>query len=446
MDPARPVKLSIAMVAMKQRLLLTSLLLLLVVAFSGCDRVKKMLNLKKSEPVAVEATPQPQETGETTPDAAATTTAAAPAEPTPAPQPTPEPINRNASVVVFCYHRFEENPRDNLAISPEEFEKQLQAIKDAGITVIGMQDFLAWRRGEKNIPARSAVITIDDGYISGYTVAWPLLKKFDYPFTMFVYVEYLSSGGKAMTWEQLAEMRDGGVDIQSHTYTHQSLRGRPPGLGRGVAAKIKEMGYEAWLEREVAGSKKELEQRLAIRVNTLAYPYGMYNQAARDAIKAAGYEAAFTVYGQRVGFSNPEIDLIGRYAIGSREPQIFAAALRDVGAAGSEVVDSGPVVAQVAAASMITQPMEGETISDPRPTIRANLATFGEIDADSIEMRISGFGLVAATYDPASKTLSFQPAEGQPLTDKHYTVIISARQGEKKLETRWNFNFTPAQQ
>jgi hypothetical protein len=52
-----------------------------------------------------------------------------------------------------------------------------------------LKDFLAWRRGEKNIPARSAIITLDDGWNSTYETAWPILRKFGYPFTLFVYTD-----------------------------------------------------------------------------------------------------------------------------------------------------------------------------------------------------------------------------------------------------------------
>ena len=79
---------------------------------------------------------------------------------------------------MLCYHRFEDRPKDSLAIKPSDFEAQMQALKDSGITVISMDDFLAWRRGEKGIPDKAAIISIDDGYLSGYKVAWPILKKF----------------------------------------------------------------------------------------------------------------------------------------------------------------------------------------------------------------------------------------------------------------------------
>ena len=73
-----------------------------------------------------------------------------------------------------------DEPKNSIGIKPTDFEAQMQALKDNGITVVSMEDFLAWRRGEKGIPQKSALISIDDGYLSGYNVAWPILKKFGY--------------------------------------------------------------------------------------------------------------------------------------------------------------------------------------------------------------------------------------------------------------------------
>ncbi len=424
---------------MKTRLLLIALTVS-AFSFSGCDKVKKALNLKSSEPVAAEASAQPSPGADGNP-AAAAATPAVPATPTPTPEPTPLAINRNASVIVLCYHRFEEKANDNLAITPVEFEKQMQTLKDEGIEVIGMQDFLAWRRGEKDIPARSAVITIDDGYISGYTVAWPILKKFDYPFTMFIYLDYVASGGKAMSWQQLEEMRDAGVDIQSHTVSHQSLRASPPGLSRAAVAEIKAMGEDAWRRKEIVGSKEALEQKLAIRVNVLAYPYGMYNSKVSDVVKEAGYEAAFTVYGQPLNHST-EANLLGRYAIGSRQPEIFAKAIKDSQVSGQAAAVTGPAVAEVAAAAVHPQPADGATVTDPNTAIQANVSAMGAIDPGSIEMRISGYGLVKPNYDEATKMVSYRPEP--PLSDKHYTVILSAQAGGNRVESRWSFSFGPS--
>src|SRR4029450_6928689 len=138
-------------------------------------------------------------------------------------------VDQTAQVLIFCYHRLVDKIRyPGTEITPAAFEAQMKELKDKGITVISMQDLLAWKRGEKNIPPRCAVITFDDGWKSQYEVAWPMMKKFGYPVTLFIYTEGVRGGslggGGAITWEQLADMRDNGVDIQAHTATHQDLR------------------------------------------------------------------------------------------------------------------------------------------------------------------------------------------------------------------------------
>jgi peptidoglycan/xylan/chitin deacetylase (PgdA/CDA1 family) len=348
------------------------------------------------------------------------------ATPTPPPAPTPEPVDLTSQVIVLCYHRFEDKPKDSLAIKPGDFEAQMQSLKDNGITVIPMADFLAWRRGEKSIPAKSAVVSIDDGYISGYSVAWPILKKFGYPFTMFIYTDYVKggpkSGGQSITWEQLGEMRDAGVDIQSHTVSHSSLNARK--------GKTDEQ-YLAWLKNEISGSKELLEQHLGIQIKAIAYPYGLHNDAVREAVKQAGYEAAFTVYGQRIGYG-ADPTMIGRYAIESTKPKVFEEAANFKGSV------EGGGSAMPAAVTMVTQPMDGETVSDPSPEVKANLATLGNVDPKSVTMRISGVGLVPATYDPGTKLISYKVT--QKLYAGQVTVIVSATVNGRKTEARWSFN------
>ncbi len=352
------------------------------------------------------------------------------ATPPPTPEPTPEPIDLSSQVIVLCYHRFEDKPKDSLAIKPAEFEAQMQILKDNGITVIPMADFLAWRRGEKSIPPKSAIISIDDGYITGYSVAWPILKKFGYPFTMFIYTDYVKggpkSGGQSVSWQQLAEMRDAGVDIQSHTVSHSSLSAKK--------GKNDEQ-YTAWLQSELAGSKEILEKNLGIQVKAIAYPYGLHNEAVREAVKQAGYEAAFTVYGQRIGHG-ADATIIGRYAIESTKPKVFEQAATFTGS-----VEGGEGRVMPAAITMVTQPMDNETVSDPSPEIKANIAAFGNVDPKSVTMRVSGVGLVPANYDPQTKLVSYKLT--QKLIAGQVTVIVGATVNGRKAEARWSFNVAP---
>src|SRR5438270_13344010 len=193
--------------------------LLFALALAGC---KKLSSASKSPSEQTQTAAASPTTSPASSVAAAGTPSAPPVISKPA-------IDQSAQVVVFGYHRFVNNVRrPDTEITPAAFEAQMQELKNKGIAVISMQDLLAWRRGEKAIPAKSAIITFDDGWKSQYDVAWPIMKKFNYPFTLFIYTEGIKpghfSGGESMSWEQLAEMRDAGIDIQGHTATHSDLR------------------------------------------------------------------------------------------------------------------------------------------------------------------------------------------------------------------------------
>ena len=344
-------------------------------------------------------------------------------------EPTPVPINRNAQVVILGYHRVVDNVRHpDTEISKVDFEKQMQEIKDAGITVIPLRDFLAWKRGEKDIPAKSAIITMDDGWKSQYEAAWPILKKFNYPCTLFVYTDYIKggpkSGGESITWEQIAEMRDAGVDIEGHTVSHKDLRGAK----RGPQAP----DYDAWLWKELNDSKQMLEQRLGVKVEALALPYGFYNAHVQEMARKAGYEAIFTVYGQKIGHGSNN-EALGRYMIEANKPKVFASAVRF---GGGGTMDTEPV-AEFTGGSLTTEPANDAKITDPRPVIKANLGSLGEVDPATLAMRVSSLGEVNAKYDAATKSYSYQPT--RKLNDNRYSVIVTGKAGGKKVEARWGF-------
>jgi peptidoglycan/xylan/chitin deacetylase (PgdA/CDA1 family) len=343
-------------------------------------------------------------------------------------------VDQTAETIIFGYHRFVNKVRHpDTEITPAAFEAQMKDLKDHGITVIGMQDLLAWKRGEKNIPPRCAVITFDDGWETQFTVAWPILKKFGYPLTMFIYTEGVRGGhfggGEAITWEQLGEMRDAGVDIEAHSKTHQDLR-KP--YDKVTKRHLSPAEYEQWLHDEIAGSKDLLEQKLAIKVDCFAVPYGFYNERIKEVARKAGYEAIFTVYGQPITYSTP-LDSLGRYMIEGNKPKIFANAVKTIGLSAG----GATAVAEVGPANLSTQPANGETIRTSLPLIKANLSGMGPVDPKSVQMRVSGVGLVPANYDPKTGVLEYQVR--QKLRDKTCTVIVSAKAGGKKVETHWTF-------
>lgn len=365
--------------------------------------------------------------GQTSPSAAGTTDGAA------ADQPASQALSRDtkegarltsrSKVAILGYHRFENPARDSLAITPQMFREQMQALKDAGISVISMEDFLAWRRGEREIPERSALITIDDGYNCAYHHAWPILREFGYPFTFFVYSNYINAGGRSITWKQLAEMRDGGVHIGAHSVSHDNLA-RP--------RRNKPADYSAWLENEFTQIRNDLRNNLGLEVVVYAYPYGVHNEAVREMGRATGYEALFTVSGKHVTQDTPA-DEIGRFIVQSDKPQTFRAALQFGPAMLTAGSQGGPSVA--------VAPAHGSVTGDLSPWIWADLSSVSGLDPRSIEMRVSGLGLVPAQFNPESGRVSFRPP--RRLHQREVTVQIRARAGGQRIEMSWQFQCDP---
>lgn len=360
--------------------------------------------------------------------------AAPPAASPAAPKVTKPVVDQTAQVLVFGWHRFVNAVHHpDTEITPQDFEKQMQELKDRGITVIGMQDLLAWKRGEKSIPPRCAVLTLDDGWKSQYEVAWPILKKFGYPLTLFIYTEGVRGGhfggGEAMTWEMLSEMRDASVDIEAHSATHQDLR-KP--YDKVAKKRLSPPEYEQWLQNEIVGSKQLLEQKLGIKVNCFAVPYGFYNEHIKEVCRNAGYEAIFTVYGQPITFNSP-VDSLGRYLIEANKPKVFTDAVKLIGTSAG----GAAAVAEVGATNLSTQPTDGETVRTALPLIKANLSGIRSIDPGSVQMRVSGLGVVPVSYDPKTGAVAYQVT--QKLRDKSCTVILSAKSEGKKIEAHWTF-------
>src|SRR5438309_2237452 len=396
------------------RLKLVAIPVLLALVLAGCNKKQRAQTIGEGSTPAHGASAAP---ASPPPTAASVATATAPAK---------VAIDQTAQVIVYGYHRFvNQVRRPDTEITPQMFEQQMQELKNRGISVIGMQDFLAWKRGEKNIPPRSAVITFDDGWKSQYEVAWPIMKKFGYTFTLFIYTEGVRGGhfggGEAITWEQLAEMRDAGIDIEAHSATHQDLR-KP--YDKVARKRLSPPEYEQWLQNEIVGCKQLLELRLGIKVICFAVPYGFYNEHIKEVARNAGYEAIFTVYGQPLTYNAP-LNSLGRYMIEANKPKVFADAVKMIGTS----TGGAAAVAEVATTNLATQPADGETVRTALPLIRANLSAMGPVDPGSVQLRVSGLGLVPASFDAKTQIVSYQVT--QKLREKTCTVILSAKSSGK---------------
>lgn len=201
--------------------------------------------------------------------------------PSPMPPPAAPP-----TVTILCYHTFSERSSSAFAMAPDRFNEQMRFLAIQKIPVIPLAEAVDHLRLGKPIPDGSVVITIDDGYKTARNVALPILHKYGFPFTVYVYPQAISHLRAYMTWDDLRFMDHLGVDVESHTMTHPLL------THPGKVMNPKE--YEAWLWNELAGSRKMLEAQLHKPIRHLAYSYGGYDGHVVAVTKAAGYWSATT--------------------------------------------------------------------------------------------------------------------------------------------------------
>ena len=192
-------------------------------------------------------------------------------------------------IPILTYHRFTPGKSDcgRLAVSEDAFVAQMAYLRDRGFRVIDFKDLADFMAGNVSLPRRSVILSIDDGYKSVYEIAFPVLKRFDYPATVFVYSDFVGAGA-ALNWKQMREMVDSGlIDIQPHSKTHADLTLRLEGES--------EKAYRKRLALEFRHPAELIERNLGLPIHTFSYPYGAENEIVIEAAEKAGYTLGATV-------------------------------------------------------------------------------------------------------------------------------------------------------
>jgi peptidoglycan/xylan/chitin deacetylase (PgdA/CDA1 family) len=211
-------------------------------------------------------------------------------------------VAMTGKVPVLMYHNFgnppASSPLPDLWVPTSAFADELAALKARGWTTITAAQLGRAMQTGARVPAKSFVISIDDGRVNNFTEAFPILQRYGFVATFYIPagLPEMPGGSARMTYDQLAILANAGMEIANHTMTHASLP-------RVDATQ---------LATEITGAGEKLQGELAARgvqtdITTFAYPYGRVSSAATDLLAKDGYTLAVTT-------------LPGEAAIGSTDP------------------------------------------------------------------------------------------------------------------------------
>ena len=200
-------------------------------------------------------------------------------------------------VPILCYHRFGMD-KSKMVVAPDDFARQMEYLAQHDYRVIRISDLIEFLQGTRALPKRAVVVTMDDGYKSTYQYAFPTLRQFGFPGTIFVYSDYVGAR-EGLSWKEMQEMVTSGlVDIQPHSKTHSNLGFAQPGED--------EASYQQRIQAEAQAPLHDISKNLNIPVHTFAYPYGDTNKDVIDQLRQRDYRLAVTVQpGSNAAFAYP---------------------------------------------------------------------------------------------------------------------------------------------
>jgi peptidoglycan/xylan/chitin deacetylase (PgdA/CDA1 family) len=184
-------------------------------------------------------------------------------------------------VPILMYHQVFPgcDPKYPLAVSDAIFERQMKFLKENHYNVMRLDELADFIRNKRKLPPKACAVTFDDGYRNNFTYAFPILKKYNIPATIFlIFNETNRPQGDRLSWEEIYIMRDSGlISFGSHALAPEPLVNIKP---------------ESELRRQIFDSKKLLEEKLNSSVSGFSYPEGLFNQRIKELVMQAGYKFA----------------------------------------------------------------------------------------------------------------------------------------------------------
>ncbi len=208
---------------------------------------------------------------------------------------SPSSQNQNHSIAlnippILTYHHIKdtvavgENPM--YTVTPQKFEAEMEFLHDQQFQTMSMAQYIEFRTEKKVLPPKTLVLTFDDGFAEMYSEVFPVLKKFGFTGTFYIITGVVGETGY-LSWQELEEMKNVGMEIGGHTVHHMMLV-----MNQKIALA------------EIEGCLKSLADHLGLVNLTFAYPYNDHNQQVKKMVMEARYE---TIDHQLATFSSAVI-------------------------------------------------------------------------------------------------------------------------------------------
>jgi len=208
------------------------------------------------------------------------------------------------NIPVLMYHKLTTNPKkvNPLVILKSTFSAQMRYLKTHGYSAISLDQLLNYVSKGSPLPKKPVVLTFDDGYVSNYTIAYPIMKANNQVATVFMIASDIDSYYDSLTSKDLRIMDANNFRVENHTYKHENLG---------------KLSYASQLAT-IIKAKQKLQKVLGRQEVYLAYPDGGYNSNTKKACQAAGVKMGLSTNN---GLPTRKSDLftIGRIYVNATE-------------------------------------------------------------------------------------------------------------------------------
>lgn len=303
--------------------------------------------------------------------------------------------------VITIYHHVSDSTPRSTSLTPDELRTQLEYLRDNDFEVWPLDRTLEALKERQAMPEKVAVLTFDDAYESIHSTAWPLLKEFDFPMTLFVSTQPVDDNQRGyLSWDQIRELSEDGVIIANHMVHHPHMVDALPGENNEQRLQR--------LREELLLAEQRILEETGQSHKILAYPYGEYDLEIHDMITELG----FTALAQNSGAAGYYSDFaaLPRYPLAGFYADIESAATK-LNSLAFQVLEMDPA-----------SPMTDST----RPAVTLQLA--GDFNVNQLGCYAGGQALQMEWLDRDAVRFRIQPQEDQAFTMRRFGYICTAPQ------------------